>query len=138
MAGGKRKHHIGDYIPDEVMGQFMKRARGEAVETEDHRHKLTAENKGHQMLKRMGWNEGKGLGKQQHGIATPVQAVMQQQGAGIGAGQAGQVSSEDDAFLQYKKRMSLSYKYRPNPLNNPRKAYWEDNSMNAGATVTHT
>jgi len=30
----------------------------------------------------------------------------------------------DDIYEQYKKRMMLGYKFRPNPLGNPRKAYY--------------
>jgi splicing factor 4 len=35
---------------------------------------------------------------------------------GVGASQPGEVTPEDDIYEQYKKRMMLGYKYRPNPL----------------------
>lgn len=35
---------------------------------------------------------------------------------GVGAVQPGEVSAEDDIYEQYKKRMMLGYKHRPNPL----------------------
>jgi hypothetical protein len=38
---------------------------------------------------------------------------------GVGAVQPGEVTSEDDIYEQYKKRMMLGYRYRPNPL-----VYW--------------
>ena len=34
------------------------------------------------------------------------------------------VTADDDAFEQYRKRMMLGYKHRPNPLGNPRKSYY--------------
>jgi hypothetical protein len=36
---------------------------------------------------------------------------------------AGDVQPEDDAFAQYRKRMQLAYRFRPNPNNNPRRSY---------------
>eukprot|EP00993_Chasmostoma_nieuportense_P003656 NODE_4360_length_800_cov_20.084695_g4202_i0.p1 GENE.NODE_4360_length_800_cov_20.084695_g4202_i0~~NODE_4360_length_800_cov_20.084695_g4202_i0.p1 ORF type:complete len:220 (+),score=30.47 NODE_4360_length_800_cov_20.084695_g4202_i0:72-731(+) len=33
-------------------------------------------------------------------------------------------NSEDDIYSLYKKRMMLAYKYRPNPLGNPRTPYY--------------
>jgi splicing factor 4 len=35
-----------------------------------------------------------------------------------------EVEEGDDAFDQYRKRMMLAYRFRPNPLNNPRRAYY--------------
>lgn len=37
---------------------------------------------------------------------------------GVGAQEPGEVTSEDDIYEQYKKRMMLGYRYRPNPLVN--------------------
>lgn len=36
--------------------------------------------------------------------------------AGVGAEMPGEVSSEDDTFDTYRKRMMLAYRFRPNPL----------------------
>lgn len=47
-----------------------------------------------------------------------------QDNLGLGAAAHGEVSAEDDMFEQYRKRMMLGYKYRPNPLGNPRKQYY--------------
>jgi hypothetical protein len=35
-----------------------------------------------------------------------------------------EVESTDDQFDQYRKRMMLAYRFRPNPLNNPRRDYY--------------
>ena len=42
----------------------------------------------------------------------------------MGANETSEVKEEDDIYEQYKKRMMLGYKHRPNPLGNPRKAYY--------------
>lgn len=34
------------------------------------------------------------------------------------------VDTEDSEFDQYRKRMMLAYRFRPNPLNNPRRDYY--------------
>lgn len=35
---------------------------------------------------------------------------------GVGAHAPGEVTPEDDIYEQYKKRMMLGYRHRPNPL----------------------
>jgi splicing factor 4 len=35
---------------------------------------------------------------------------------GVGASQPGEVTADDDIYEQYKKRMMLGYRFRPNPL----------------------
>lgn len=41
---------------------------------------------------------------------------MKRDNLGVGASRPDQVTPEDDIYEQYKKRMMLGYKYRPNPL----------------------
>ncbi|MCD7447448.1 hypothetical protein HAX54_029714 [Datura stramonium] len=67
---------------------------------------------------------GEGLGSSKSGIADPISAGTKSNNLGVGAHQPGGGHPEDDIYEQYKKRMMLGYKYRPNPLNNPRKAYY--------------
>jgi len=100
----------------------------------DQKNKISVGNKGFGMLAKMGWKEGSGLGKQGKGITAPVAARGNAGGAGIGHMKPTEVTAKDDIFTQYKKRMALAYRYRPNPLKNPRTPYWEDDSMNKGAT----
>ncbi|KAF8403861.1 hypothetical protein HHK36_011967 [Tetracentron sinense] len=68
---------------------------------------------------------GEGLGSSKSGRADPVMAGnVKLNNLGVGAEQPGEVTPDDDIYEQYKKRMMLGYRYRPNPLNNPRKAYY--------------
>ena len=93
--------------------------------------RIQADNKGHQLLSKMGWREGQGLGSAGAGDAMPVGAKPRggggavNDGLGLGASNtAAEVTADDDPFEAYKKRMALGYRHRPNPLNNPRKAYY--------------
>lgn len=60
---------------------------------------------------------GEGLGSSRTGIATPVMAGdVKKDNLGVGAHAPGEVSPDDDIYEQYKKRMMLGYRHRPNPL----------------------
>lgn len=122
-------HHMGDYIPPEELEKFLascndastQKFAQEAAE----RAKIQADNVGHKLLSKMGWKEGEGLGSSKSGRADPVMAgSVKKDNLGVGAEQPGEVNPDDDIYEQYKKRMMLGYRYRPNPLNNPRKAYY--------------
>ncbi|KAI4339059.1 hypothetical protein MLD38_024041 [Melastoma candidum] len=124
-----RGHHMGDYIPPEELEKFLascndaaaQRASKESAE----KAKIQADNVGHKLLSKMGWKEGEGLGSSKSGIANPIAAGdVKINNLGVGAHQPGEVTAEDDIYEQYKKRMMLGYRHRPNPLNNPRKAYY--------------
>ncbi|KAF3689813.1 RNA-binding protein 5 Protein G15 [Channa argus] len=45
---------------------------------------ITSENIGNKMLQAMGWQEGKGLGRLQQGITTPISASLRTKGTGLG------------------------------------------------------
>ncbi|CAK9140362.1 unnamed protein product [Ilex paraguariensis] len=129
QAPGKKGHHMGDYIPPEELEKFLatcndvaaQKAAREAVE----RARIQADNVGHRLLSKMGWKEGEGLGSSRSGIADPIMAGnVKKNNLGVGAHEPGEVTPDDDIYEQYKKRMMLGYRYRPNPLNNPRKAYY--------------
>ncbi|KAL6129788.1 hypothetical protein ACLB2K_073137 [Fragaria x ananassa] len=125
----KKGHHMGDYIPQEELEKFMAAcndaaAQKAAKEAAD-RAKIQADNVGHKLLSKMGWKEGEGLGSSRRGISDPIMAGnVKKDNLGVGAQQPGEVTPEDDIYEQYKKRMMLGYRHRPNPLNNPRKAYY--------------
>ncbi|WVZ66441.1 hypothetical protein U9M48_015656 [Paspalum notatum var. saurae] len=125
----KKGHHMGDFIPQEELEKFMSRcndaAAQKATQEAAEKAKIQADNIGHKLLSKMGWREGEGLGSERRGRADPIMAGdVKKDHLGVGAVQPGEVTSEDDIYEQYKKRMMLGYRYRPNPLNNPRKAYY--------------
>uniref|UniRef100_A0A0E0LZ97 SURP and G-patch domain-containing protein 1-like protein n=1 Tax=Oryza punctata TaxID=4537 RepID=A0A0E0LZ97_ORYPU len=125
----KKGHHMGDFIPQEELEKFMARcndaAAQKATKEAAEKAKIQADNIGHKLLSKMGWREGEGLGSERSGRADPIMAGdVKKDHLGVGAVQPGEVTSEDDIYEQYKKRMMLGYRYRPNPLNNPRKAYY--------------
>lgn len=63
------------------------------------------------------WTAGEGLGSSRNGIADPIMAGdVKMNNLGVGAHEPGEVTPEDDIYEQYKKRMMLGYRYRPNPL----------------------
>ncbi|GKU88675.1 hypothetical protein SLEP1_g2908 [Rubroshorea leprosula] len=125
----KRGHHMGDYIPPEELEKFLATcndaASQKAVQDISDKAKIQSDNVGHRLLSKMGWKEGEGLGSSKNGISDPIMAGgVKKNNLGVGAHQPGEVTPDDDIYEQYKKRMMLGYKHRPNPLNNPRKAYY--------------
>ncbi|KAJ6750909.1 hypothetical protein OIU85_001446 [Salix viminalis] len=128
-ALSKKGHHMGDYIPPSELEKFLSTcndaaARKAATEAAE-RAKIQADNVGHKLLSKMGWKEGEGLGSSRNGISNPIMAGdVKKDHLGVGAHNPGEVTPEDDIYEQYKKRMMLGYRHRPNPLNNPRKAYY--------------
>ncbi|OQV11516.1 putative SURP and G-patch domain-containing protein 1 [Hypsibius exemplaris] len=125
---GEGKHHMQDFLPKEELLKFIKPRDGSlpvatpVAQYED--NKLTETNVGYQMLKKFGWSEGKGLGAGGSGISAPVSSVTPLERAGLGTKKPDEPSAEDDEFSLYRKRMMTAYKYRPNPLNNPRRPYY--------------
>ncbi|CAG2257650.1 SF4 [Mytilus edulis] len=87
--------------------------------------KLTCENVGYKMLEKLGWKEGEGLGPESQGIVDPVnKGNVSVEGRGLGIERPAELGAEDDEFDAYRKRMMLAYRFRPNPLNNPRRPYY--------------
>nr|XP_060641152.1 SURP and G-patch domain-containing protein 1 isoform X1 [Anolis sagrei ordinatus] len=127
---GRGKHFIGDFLPPDELEKFMEtfKALKEGREpdySEYKEFKLTVENIGYQMLMKMGWKEGDGLGSDGQGIKAPVnKGVTAVDGAGFGIDRPADLSKEDDEYEAFRKRMMLAYRFRPNPLNNPRRPYY--------------
>lgn len=129
QGADKRGHHMGDYIPLDELNKFMSTcndvAAQKAAQEAADRAKIQADNIGHKLLSKMGWKEGEGLGSSRSGIADPISAGnVKIDNLGVGASKPGEVKPDDDIYEQYKKRMMLGYRYRPNPMGNPRKAYY--------------
>ncbi|MEE6487917.1 hypothetical protein FKM82_015084 [Ascaphus truei] len=127
---GRGKHFIGDFLPPDELDKFMEtfkalREGREPDYSEYKEFKLTVENLGYQMLMKMGWKEGDGLGSDGQGIKNPVhKGVTAVDGAGFGIDRPAELSRSDDEYDAFRKRMMLAYRFRPNPLNNPRRPYY--------------
>ncbi|XP_054835641.1 SURP and G-patch domain-containing protein 2 [Eublepharis macularius] len=69
-------------------------------------NKLTRKNIGFQMLKKMGWQEGRGLGSHGDGIREPIKVGSTSAGEGLGV--AGEENKED-TFDTFRQRMINMY-----------------------------
>ena len=78
-------------------------------------------NIGHKLLQKMGWKQGEGIGQGAKGMTAPINAGgVKNDTSGLGVEDTDEVKPDDDEYTKYRKRMKLGYKYRPNPLGNPR------------------
>lgn len=50
------------------------------------------------LMRKMGWNEGSGIGKNLQGISAPIEATMRQKGAGLGSAEASYDMDPNDAY----------------------------------------
>ncbi|XP_034938966.1 arginine-glutamic acid dipeptide repeats protein [Chelonus insularis] len=129
-AQAEGKHHIGDFLPPDELNKFMEQynalKQGKEPDLSDYKeYKLKEDNIGFQMLQKLGWSEGQGLGSEGSGRTEPVnKATTRLDSAGLGTERPDNISRDDDEFDAYRKRMMLAYRFRPNPLNNPRRPYY--------------
>ena len=128
--GSEGKHFIGDFLPPQELEKFMETYRalkdGRTPDYSEYKDfKIQCDNLGFKMLQKMGWKEGDGLGQEGQGITAPVNKGKQSlDGAGVGVGSVGELKKDDTDYDVYRKRMMLAYKFRPNPMNNPRRPYY--------------
>ncbi|KAK9884466.1 hypothetical protein WA026_007309 [Henosepilachna vigintioctopunctata] len=122
------KHHIGDFLPPEEFKRFLEKSNaakeGRQLNFSDYKEfKIKEDNIGFKMLQKLGWTEGMGLGSEGKGIVDPINKAPSRdmnQGLGMNDGDF----NDDDEYESYRKRMMLAYRFRPNPLNNPRRPYY--------------
>ncbi|XP_048507351.1 SURP and G-patch domain-containing protein 1-like isoform X2 [Athalia rosae] len=123
-AQAEGKHHIGDFLPPDELKRFMEQynavKQGKEPDLSDYKEfKLKEDNIGFQMLQKLGWSEGQGLGSEGSGRVDPVnKATNRLDSAGLGSERPDGISRDDDEFDAYRKRMMLAYRFRPNPLVN--------------------
>ncbi|KAJ8917196.1 hypothetical protein NQ315_012688 [Exocentrus adspersus] len=121
------KHHIGDFLPPEELKRFMEKStavkEGRQPNFSDYKEfKIKEDNIGFKMLQKLGWSEGEGLGSSGSGIVEPINKAAQREATqGLGLNQ---MEEDEDEYESYRKRMMLAYRFRPNPLNNPRRPYY--------------
>ncbi|XP_060526099.1 uncharacterized protein LOC132701865 isoform X2 [Cylas formicarius] len=123
------KHHIGDFLPPEELKRFMEKSsavkEGRQPNFSDYKEfKIKEDNIGFKMLQKLGWSEGQGLGSNNAGIVEPVnKGAPREHTQGLGLNVSDATEGEDE-YESYRKRMMLAYRFRPNPLNNPRRPYY--------------
>ncbi|XP_030763681.1 bromodomain-containing protein 4 isoform X2 [Sitophilus oryzae] len=123
------KHHIGDFLPPEELKRFLEKSsavkEGRQPNFSDYKEfKIKEDNIGFKMLQKLGWTEGEGLGQNSAGIVEPINKGAPRentQGLGLNIGEA---TEDEDEYESYRKRMMLAYRFRPNPMNNPRRPYY--------------
>ncbi|MEE6487892.1 hypothetical protein FKM82_015070 [Ascaphus truei] len=72
--------------------------------------KLTKQNLGFQMMSKMGWREGQGLGTSGSGIKNPIKVGSISSGEGLGAEGGETAESTEDNFDVFRQRMMQMYK----------------------------
>ena len=76
---------------------------------------ISSSNKGSKMLQKMGWTEGQGLGKQNQGRTTLIEADGRLNSAGLGSEYS--VVTHGDSYVESaKKIMYARYQNMPEPL----------------------
>jgi len=129
-SGGKGKHHIADFLPPDELEKFLEKVtavrEGREADFSDYsKYRIQSDNLGYKMLQKAGWQEGEGLGSKKEGIVAPInKGKVSFDHTGVGSEKPAEVKKDDSDFDLYRKRMMLAYKFRPNPLNNPRRPYY--------------
>ncbi|OLY84406.1 SURP and G-patch domain-containing protein 1 [Smittium mucronatum] len=126
-------HHIADFLPKGQLEEFNRRIsqiKSNSINPSNLQPSMTnptieKSNVGFRLLQKQGWDVGQGLGSTSQGITAPIISVpSESSSAGLGQTHPHEITPEDDEFDLYRKKMMLAYKYRPNPLNNPRRQYY--------------
>jgi len=74
-GGGHHLGHLGHHLPPEQLDRFMsqhKAGGSESCRREEQEPCLGQDNRGFQLLERLGWEVGAGLGSSRQGITEPL------------------------------------------------------------------
>ncbi|XP_007669025.1 SURP and G-patch domain-containing protein 2 isoform X1 [Ornithorhynchus anatinus] len=94
---------------DRPRGRPVPKKKQKPKDTEFAQQRLTSLNVGFQMLRKMGWKEGYGLGSRGKGIKEPVKLGTTSSGEGLGVeGQA----NKEDTFDVFRQRMIQMYRQK--------------------------
>ncbi|XP_072924618.1 SURP and G-patch domain-containing protein 2-like isoform X1 [Hemitrygon akajei] len=75
------------------------------------KNKLATDNLGYQMLQKMGWKDGEGLGSDKQGIRDPVnRGVTSSDRSGLGVGGPAEGDDGDNEFATFRKRMMMAFR----------------------------
>ncbi|NWH85321.1 SUGP2 protein, partial [Aegithalos caudatus] len=94
---------------DRPRGCPVTKKKKKAKDVELPQKRLSPRNVGFQMLQRMGWQEGHGLGTRGRGIREPVHLGATSAGEGLGV--AGE-ENQEDAFDVFRQRMIQMYRQK--------------------------
>lgn len=116
MLPAKRVCHVEDpKVHDPVRiayerpkGRPVQKKKPEKRDLEYANKKLTDKNVGFQMLSKMGWKEGEGLGSEGAGIKDPVKVGTTSRGEGLGEASI----KKEDTFDSFRQRMMQMYKQK--------------------------
>ncbi|XP_067824665.1 SURP and G-patch domain-containing protein 2-like [Heptranchias perlo] len=75
------------------------------------KNRLAVDNLGYQMLQKMGWKDGEGLGSGKQGIRDPInRGVTSSDRSGLGVGSAVETDEGDNEFASFRKRMMVAFR----------------------------
>uniref|UniRef100_UPI00398E5CB0 SURP and G-patch domain-containing protein 2-like n=1 Tax=Pristiophorus japonicus TaxID=55135 RepID=UPI00398E5CB0 len=75
------------------------------------KNKLAVDNLGYQMLQKMGWKDGEGLGSGKQGITNPInRGVTSSDRSGLGVGGTVEAEETDNEFVTFRKRMMVAFR----------------------------
>eukprot|EP00794_Sanderia_malayensis_P005700 gene5700-6401_t len=92
----KRRKTIGSSHPD-IAKRLVAPAKAASVN-----EMIPQENKGHKMMKSMGWKAGEGLGKEKSGITEPINVIVREQNKGLGKGVSKSLDEAGGKSSNYK------------------------------------
>lgn len=94
----KRREVYGQ--PDNPVGGPNKKRKSEGVDVSAAGPSEEAVDKGKNLLEKMGWNQGAGLGNKNDGIVNPVESLIYEGKAGLGASKGKDIGYAGRGYLE--------------------------------------